>query len=113
MPLPRELLRPGFPYHELTRNKETYTLSEEDSTLLNDAVRHVALTASLELGKARDLQVQVPKASRVCLLPVIPSLHFLSKLEAAEYQLFDPKLQDETRLRLLLLLGRTWLTGIF
>jgi hypothetical protein len=46
---------------------------------------------------------------------VIPALLFLSKLQEVDHNLFDTKLQvsEQGRLKLLLLLGRTWLTGIF
>lgn len=113
MPLPRDLFRPGFPYHELVRDKERFTLTDDDAILFRNAVEQVAQAATTELSKARDLQGQVPKSARVCLLPVVPSLHYLSKLDAANYNLFDEDLAEATRLRLLLLMGRTWLTGIF
>jgi hypothetical protein len=45
---------------------------------------------------------------------VIPSLHFISKLQKANYNLFDKSsLVDATPLPLLMLLGRTWATGVY
>ena len=114
VPIPADLLHPGFPYHELVNwTNDEYTLTDSDAKLFDEAVKIVANTAASHLARARKLQGQVPKPGRPCLLPVIPALHYLSKLEQVDFQIFDPNLNDETRLRLLLLLGRTWLTGIF
>jgi hypothetical protein len=80
------------------------------------AVEQMATTASAHLAEARNLQGHVPKQGRGALLPVIPALHYLSLLEASRYNLFDPRLLDaqpRNQFKLLLLLGRTWLTGIF
>jgi Squalene/phytoene synthase len=79
------------------------------------AVQEMASTAAAHLTEARKLQGRVPKQGRAALLPVIPALHYLSLLEKAKYNLFDPQLTDhqQSQFRLLLLLGRTWLTGIF
>jgi hypothetical protein len=49
----------------------------------------------------------------LCLLPVIPSIVYLERLEAANYNIFEPTvIHDPTRLKMLLLLARTWLTGV-
>jgi hypothetical protein len=79
------------------------------------AVQQMAFTAAAHLAEARNLQGQVPKQGRAALLPVIPALHYLSLLETSKHNLFDLQLIDHHRnqFRLLLLLGRTWLTGIF
>jgi NADH dehydrogenase [ubiquinone] 1 alpha subcomplex assembly factor 6 len=114
IPIPKDLLRPAFPYQELMKQtEEEYTLIESDAIAFREAVRHMANAASTSLARARDIQGHVPRHARACLLPVVPSIHFLSKLEGVDYHLFDPKLNDDTRLRLMLLMGRTWLTGIF
>ena len=88
-------------------------LSESDAAIVDEAVRHVASEALAHLQKARSLQGSVPKHLRLCLLPVIPSTVYLERLEAANYNIFDPQvIHDPTRLRLLLLLARTWLTSV-
>lgn len=138
VPLPAELLRPGFPYHQLLptflggdgddgdngRNNPLMVLTESDAQLLRDAFQHVAHTAARHLQEARQLQRQVPRAGRPCVcLPVIPALTYLSKLEALQQQqhthhfffanasAVTPSPTD--RLKLLLRLGRTWATGVF
>jgi NADH dehydrogenase [ubiquinone] 1 alpha subcomplex assembly factor 6 len=81
-----------------------------------EAARHVAREAVVQLQQAQDLQGHVPKAGRSCLLPVIPALQYLAKLEqSANYNLWDPQLlqpNPRSRLSLLLLMGRSWLTGV-
>jgi NADH dehydrogenase [ubiquinone] 1 alpha subcomplex assembly factor 6 len=115
VPIPAELLHKTFPYNELVNwQDDEFTLSEQDATVLHEAVLHMAHVASSHLTQARELQGKVPKHARACLLPVVPALHFLSKLQEADHNLFDSqKLTDQTRLALLLLLGRTWMTGVF
>jgi NADH dehydrogenase [ubiquinone] 1 alpha subcomplex assembly factor 6 len=116
VPIPAELLHPTFGYNELTNfQEEEFTLSERDAAMFKQAVQHMAAEAAGHLGQARELQGKVPKHARACILPVIPALMFLSKLQEVDYNLFDTKLQisEQARLKLLLLLGRTWMTGIF
>lgn len=120
VPIPAELFPPIYAYDELIRawgesDRDEFTLSEEHALILKDAVSHVAEEASLHLAQARTLQGKVPKPGRPCLLPVVPALHYLGNLQQSDYNLFDPRVNDPTRMRLpvLLLLGRTWLTGIF
>jgi hypothetical protein len=87
-------------------------VAEYDKSL-RDAVQQLSLIATSHLNAARELQGKVPKKARACLLPVIPSIHFLSKLERAKYDVWDPSLLDPSRLHVLLLMARTWLTGVF
>ena len=91
--------------------------AEEEAEFL-EAVQYLAMTASTHLAKARKNQGDVPKHARAALLPVIPALHFLSILEKANHNLFHPQVMHSSddpknQFRLLMLLGRTWLTGIF
>lgn len=129
VPIPAELLRPGFPYHQLapsllggaadpldSETPNAIVLSEEDLHQWRGAVQVVATTASHHLMQAREQQSAVPKRARATLLPVVPALQYLQRLERAEYNVFDHSLMTDSksdRLRLLLLLGRTWLTGVF
>jgi len=134
VPLPAELLRPGFPYHQLVsqylvtkddddeqRNDDTrrgqdamVQLQASDAQLWRAAVEEMAAQSLDHLLRAREQQSQVPKAARATLLPVVPALHYLERLERADYNVFDPKLLSKSdRLRLLWLLGRTWMTGVF
>jgi NADH dehydrogenase [ubiquinone] 1 alpha subcomplex assembly factor 6 len=91
-------------------------LTEEQKQLWQDAVQEMAAVASWHLSRAQQLQIQVPRNARVAFLPVVPSMLYLSQLQGpAQYNVFDPTLNDpsQRRLRLLLLLSRTWLTGVF
>jgi NADH dehydrogenase [ubiquinone] 1 alpha subcomplex assembly factor 6 len=112
IPIPFELLRPNFPVHLLL--DEEAQLSEEDAQMLKEAVQHMASMAWEHALIAREMQGQIPAAAKPCLLPLVPSLHYLGRLRRADYDLFHSKLlQDPSaRWKLLLLLGRTWLTGV-
>ncbi|GKY99665.1 hypothetical protein MPSEU_000920500 [Mayamaea pseudoterrestris] len=128
-PLPRALLPLGFPYDDLIQHARNCTsgessendndsddediLSEANVAIVNEAVRFIANEAILNFQQARALQGNLPKNLRMCLLPVVPSTVYLERLQAANYSLFDAKVvHDPTRLRLLLLLARTWMTGV-
>lgn len=113
-PIPKDLLGPNFPRYELV--DAVYgenTLSEENAEIFKEASRTFALTATSYLMEARERQNQVPKNARTALLPVIPSLQYLSRLEKANFDTLDTSLVEPNRFRLLFGLGRTWLTGIF
>ena len=122
--IPTELLRRGFPYHQLISTKYlaegdsgpgSYQISEQDSEQWRDAVHHVALTATHHLMQAREYQSSIPKHARATLLPVVPALQYLANLNTAQYNVFDPTLtagSRSDRLRLLVMMGRTWMTGV-
>lgn len=124
VPIPAELLRPGFPYHQLVsqylvtkdddEQRDDRVLEASDAQLWRTAVEEMAAQSLDHLLRAREQQSQIPKAARATLLPVVPALHYLERLERADYNVFDPKLLSKSdRLRLLWLLGRTWMTGVF
>jgi NADH dehydrogenase [ubiquinone] 1 alpha subcomplex assembly factor 6 len=110
--IPKELL-PEFPYHKFNSNDPKAELTEDKYAILTEAIRHMAYVASSHLSTARDIQRDVPKHAKPCFLPVVPALHYLSKLEKSKYDIFDPVLLDPDRLTILALLSRTWLTGVF
>lgn len=120
VPLPGELFGPTFPFRNLIQNvyssnDEKIALSESDAKILKDAVKHVSDVAVEHFTTVRQFQSKIPRKGKSCiLLPAIPSIHYLSKLEEVQYNLFDPKVTDgqSQRLKLLFLLSRTWLTGI-
>lgn len=128
MPIPSQLLPSNFPYHQLLPtylggdtdrlngdgSVDDIVLSESDSQNLLDAVRHMADTATDHLALARSLQSQVPSRGRCCLLPVIPSATYLSKLKQNEHNLFAAanSIGPTDRLSLLLRMARTWATGV-
>lgn len=120
VPIPVELLPPSFPYgmlQDLAFDPETAWPDPQDEQDWKDAVNQMSLIASGHLMKAQDLQRKIPKAGRPCLLPMIPHLHYLSKLESetVNYDVFHPSLYGDKwdRLRVLMLLTRSWLTGVY
>jgi len=88
-------------------------MSEADAKNFQEAVEQVAVTAASYLAEARERQSQIPKPARTALLPVVPALQYLSRLEKSKYDILNPSLLEPERFKLLLLLGRTWLTGVF
>lgn len=117
VPLPASLFPKDFPYHEMVRTMSSTPEEDVDNAntqIWDEAVRYMAQIASNHLSKAQDLQSQVPRKGRAALLPVIPAVYYLSRLKEANYNLFASELADQSKqLKLLLLLGRTWLTGVF
>ena len=111
--IPLELIPKGFPYHKFNLEDPRAEMTEGDMQMLQDAVFEMAQKASLHLSEARENQSVVPKHARPCFLPVVPVLHHLSKLEKVNYNIFDDTLLEQDQLTGLLLLGRTWLTGVF
>lgn len=94
-------------------NSNTPRLSEADAAIVDEAVKYVAHEATLNLQRVRSLQSQVPKPLRLSFLPVVPSSVYLERLEKANYNVTDPTvIHDPTRLKLMLLLARTWMTGV-
>jgi NADH dehydrogenase [ubiquinone] 1 alpha subcomplex assembly factor 6 len=121
LPIPKEVFSPDFPFALLlaqsnfdSQDHPHTMLNEEEKQMLRDAVYSVASVAMQNLIEARNLQRQVPFSGRSCLLPMIPSLKFLERLQKAEYNVFHDDVITTTpreRLYTLLLLARTWLTG--
>ena len=124
--IPAELLRAGFPYHQLIPTYLTSeqdgdqrpnpSMHEDDCEQWREAVQQVAITATHYLTQAREQQSSVPKHARATLLPVVPALQYLEKLDKAQFNVFDSNLvagSKSDRLHLLFLLGRTWMTGVF
>ncbi|KAL3788798.1 LOW QUALITY PROTEIN: hypothetical protein HJC23_006251 [Cyclotella cryptica] len=91
--------------------KEAKFVEAQES--LQNAAQEMAEMASLHLHRARAKQSVVPKEARACLLPAVCGLRYLNDLKECNYDLFHPSLADGRRLRLMLLLGRAWLTGSY
>ncbi|CAB9510376.1 complex I, assembly factor 6 [Seminavis robusta] len=124
IPIPVELLPATFPYSILQDladyPEETTWPDERDKLDWDEAVQQMAMLASGHLIKAQSLQGQIPKAGRSCLLPMVPALHYLSKLESdpINYNVFHPQLRGVDvdrwdRVKMLLVLSRSWLTGVY
>jgi len=113
--VPKDLIPPQFPYHKLYNLNEELgvDLTEEENQMLRDAVEEICGLAFSHLSRAQELQKDVPRHARPCFLPVIPAMHYLTKLEKANYDIFDDRLLEQDHLKILFLLSRTWLTGVF
>ena len=102
----------------------TYLLRPENDSFkpaLREAVIQMANTARIHLNEARNLQADVPKKGRVSLLPAVGSLLYLEKLEKiADFDVLHKNLHIEeggfgynSAIWYPLMLGRTWITGVF
>lgn len=126
-PIPKELLPSDFPYDKLVfTNNSSFAEDEDDPALdpanqlteaqhqiLRDAVKEISVLGYSHLSEAQKLQSGVPKHAKTCFLPVIPAMHYLTKLEAAKYDIFDEKLLEHDNMTILARLGKSWLTGNF
>ena len=110
--IPKELIPPEFPYYKFNVENPKSDFSDVERDLLKQAVCEMATVASSHLMEVRERQSGVPKHARPCFLPLVPALHFLDKLQRVDYDIFDDSLLEPDRLRVLLLLGRSWITGV-
>ena len=112
--IPRDLFPDGFPHGKLYDLEDPKTqLSKDEHAMLTGAVRELFELASSHLVTAQEMQSNIPKHARPCFLPLVPALHYISKLEKANHDVFDPVLLEPDRLTVLALLSRTWFTGVF
>lgn len=109
IPIPADLIRPNFPYRKLFG--EENTLGEPEETEWNEAVEQMAAIANAHLQQAREIQSQVPRAARSVLLPMVPSLFFMERFNAAQRNLLDPALLEPKHQYLMLRLAKSWLFG--
>nr|KAG5703443.1 hypothetical protein BaRGS_022492 [Batillaria attramentaria] len=99
------LLR-AIPYHAQSRRVYLpleiivkHKVSQEDimrgkaEKNIRDAVFEVATIAHRHLETARSFQKDVPKKAFVAFLNTYPTDHYLKRLQAANFNVFDPKLQ--------------------
>ncbi|KAL7561922.1 hypothetical protein ACA910_022482 [Epithemia clementina (nom. ined.)] len=111
--VPSNLLGKTFPYNQLIGSVVGDSkLSDEDAKEWKNAVTAMALSASSYLAEARDKQGQIPKSARTVLLPVVPASLYLSRLEKYNYDVFEPALHEPQRVQMMMMMARTWLTGI-
>ena len=92
---------------------------------LRAATMEMVEMASFHFHRARENQGKVPKEGRMCLLPAVCGLKYLDSLKECNYDVLHPVLvgggedaaavavERRRRLSLMLMLGRTWLTGTF
>lgn len=99
----------------------------EKANMAKEALRGATVEmvemASFHLHRARENQGKVPKEGRMCLLPAVCGLKYLDSLKECNYDVLHPALvggsddaaavERRRRLSLMLMLGRTWLTGTF
>lgn len=111
MPIPVELLGENF------RINSNAGDSIETNEQFRSACQKLALYATEHFMRARDLQGTLKSTQRPVFLTMLPSINYLSKLEAAEHNVFSPTALSagagSDRLQLLLLLARSWITGVY
>jgi NADH dehydrogenase [ubiquinone] 1 alpha subcomplex assembly factor 6 len=110
MPIPVELLGEQF---RITENDDI-----ETNEPFRAACRELAMMATDHFVQARSLQGQLLPHQRPVFLTMVPSIHYLSRLATADYNVFDPTAlasgaAGNERIRLLLFLARSWLTGVY
>jgi len=109
---------------ENERDTDKNTIGNDDIVsrdALAGAVREMSLLAMEHLNHARSRQHTIPKDGRMALLPAVLALHFLNRLGCGnsendtKFHAFHPDVVESKwgRVTGMLLLGRTWLTGIF
>jgi NADH dehydrogenase [ubiquinone] 1 alpha subcomplex assembly factor 6 len=113
MSIPADLfVRPIPSTYMMRRMDPEFPVDPENEEVLQNAAHHMAYEASVEFSKAREIQSEVPKAGKACLLPAIPAMNYLSRLSDSNFNLWDPKLNaEQSRLNLLTAMGKSWLTG--
>lgn len=101
----------------------------EEAAVAKESLRAATMEmvdmASFHFHRARENQGKVPKEGRMCLLPAVCGLKYLDSLKECNYDVLHPLLvgggndaaavavERRRRLGLMLMLGRTWLTGTF
>eukprot|EP00541_Cyclophora_tenuis_P000167 CAMPEP_0116575084 /NCGR_PEP_ID=MMETSP0397-20121206/19756_1 /TAXON_ID=216820 /ORGANISM="Cyclophora tenuis, Strain ECT3854" /LENGTH=313 /DNA_ID=CAMNT_0004103927 /DNA_START=19 /DNA_END=960 /DNA_ORIENTATION=+ len=115
MAIPAEILPSTIPTNYLlARLNPEFTPNEANETAIREAIQYMAFQASTYLNRAREIQGKVPRKGRSCLLPAVPALHHLSRLQEAQFNIFDEKLNaNQSRLVLLVTLGKSWFVGKF
>lgn len=113
MPIPADLFARPIPSTYMMRRMDPeYPVDPENEEIMQNAAQHMAYEASMELSKAREIQSDVPKAGKASLLPAIPAMNYLARLNEANFNLRDTKLNaEQPRLQLLTAMGKSWLTG--
>ncbi|RLN59990.1 hypothetical protein BBJ28_00001364 [Nothophytophthora sp. Chile5] len=95
--LPEDLmLKHGVTLEDLLAATDTPELGEKAAPV----VFEVACRAMEHLHEARALRKDVPSESRSAFLPLVSSAMYLQKLEAANFNVFDPQLQQRNMLQL-------------
>lgn len=121
VPLPASLFTRDFPFSELVRSSMSsndqnseITWTETNARIWQEAVLHMVSVATHHLVNAQERQGQVPRQGKSALLPLVPAMYYLDQLQRSNYNVFDPALNEQSkRLSFLLLLGRSWLTGVY
>lgn len=96
----------------LGRLDPEFAVDPENEKIMREAAQNMAYEASVQLSRARELQKDVPKAGKACLLPAVSAINYLSRVKEADFNLWDQKLNaEQSRLVLLASMARSWLTG--
>lgn len=110
--IPKDLLPAQFAYWKFNVQDPESEITYVERDALKVAAYEMATVALSHLTEVRERQRDVPRQARPCFLPLVPALHFLEKLDKVDHDIFDDRLLEPDRLRVLLLLGRSWMTGV-
>lgn len=114
MAIPAEFFARPIPSNYMMRRMDPeYPVDPEIEEIMQNAAQHMAYEASVDLSKAIDTQADVPKAGKACLLPAVPAMNYLSILKDSNFDLWQAQLrmEEQSRLKVLTALGKSWLTG--
>jgi hypothetical protein len=77
------------PEDDTEHNRVSY-FSPQHRLVWDEAIRHMAHVAAGHLARAQAMQSEVPREGRAALLPVVPAMHYLSRLQEHNSNVFDP-----------------------
>lgn len=94
--LAKQLNTIAIPHDVLAKHKvsQEEIIRGKSSERLSECVFEVATRAHQHLAKAKSLQEQVPKEARSALLPAVPILSYLERLQKVNYDIFHPSLKQ-------------------
>lgn len=87
------------------------------SAAVKAATKELVLSSRNHLSYVRNMQGDLPKDARPCLLQAVTALHYLDNLEKTDFDIFDAQMLNRHSSRNdfnhHLKLGRAWFTGVF
>lgn len=87
IPLPQDILAKNKVSHE-------EILRGKSSDRLNECAYEIASRAHQHVSKSKSLADKVPREARSSLLPAVPVMNYLEKLQRVNYDIFHSSLQQ-------------------